>query len=208
MATVLITNLTAVPQYISDLYTSVPATSPNTLEVSRALTDIPRMAGLMQAKADGLVSVVVTLTDDEINSGLASTPNSITSDDIQAIAAAAPVGVAQTIKKSFAAGGGGAPDDVIVYAANALPYKFRIVDAYAFISAGNAGGRTLTIRDEAAGAGTSAGTVDCTNLGRVQYAPTSNASAVFTPGATKGLFVRRSDSAIAGEIFITIVRES
>jgi len=206
MATLLITNLTASDIHMTEFYTTLRASS--TLTVTRPVSTLPTLKSLQAGLAAGTMSLSVTLDANESASGLASPPNVIGADDIAEIASTALLSPELVIRKAVTAGGGGSADDVTVYAANALPFKFRIIDAWCYLSAGNAGGRTITIRDEAAGAGTAAGTLDATNLGRVEIVPTSNASTVYTPGATKGVFLRRSDSAIAGEVFIKIRRES
>ena len=110
------------------------------------------------------------------------------------------------MSKAFAAGGGGSPADITLYAANALPFKLRVVDSWLFVSTAVAG--TGTLRDEAAGAGTAASSGSTVATGRIPMDPTSDASAVLTPGATKGLFLYLSDDAAAGEVFVLVRRES
>jgi hypothetical protein len=63
-------------------------------------------------------------------------------------------------------------------------------------------------RSAAAGGGTLAAEIDAAANGRRGQTATVTASQVFTPGALVGLFLRRSDSAIAGEVFIAVRRES
>ena len=109
--------------------------------------------------------------------------------------------------KAFTAGGGGSPDDVTVIAANALPFKFRVVDAWAAIGTG-IGASTLNVYTRAAGAGTLlAGPIDSASAQLARMTgPT--ASVVATPASTEGVFVRRSDDGVAGEVFILVRRES
>jgi len=206
MATIVITNLSSSKIYLSDLAHTLDVGGSVTTE--RPASALSAMVGLQKAIEAGSVSLTSTPTPEEIASGLMTAPNSITGDDMAEVASTAVLSPEIIIRKAVTAGGGGAADDVTVYAANALPFKFRIIDAWCFISAGNAGGRTITIRDQAAGAGTSAGTLDAAALGRVDLTPASNASTVFTPGTLIGVFLRRSDSAIAGEVFIKVRRES
>lgn len=200
-----ITNLTSSPVYIGDIYTSVPVGSPLTIE--RSASDLSGMAALQKAIADGDVSIVVTPTADELASGLLAPPSSIQAQDMAPVAAADVGSGLILLRVPMTAGGGGSPDDITVYALNALPYKFRIVDSWAFISAA-VGGATVTAYDEAAGAGTAGPAISGAATGRAAGAPASDASTVYTPAATKGLFLRRSDDGVAGEAFLLIRRES
>lgn len=201
---VVITNLTSSPVYIGDIYTSVPVGSPLTIE--RAASDLSGMAALMKAIADGDVSITVTPTADELASGLLSPPSSIQAEDMAPVAATDVGSGLVLLRAAFTAGGGGSPADITLYAANALPYKFRVVDSWLFVATAVAG--TGTLRDEAAGAGTAVSSGSTAATGRIPMDPDSDASVVLTPGATKGLFLRLSDDAAAGEVFVLARRES
>jgi len=205
MATIVVTNIVAVPVLINDLYATVPVGGSVTTQ--RSTAQISSMAGLQAAVAAAQVTVAVTLSADEIASGLAVTAGSVQAVDMQPVAATDAVAPTFEIRKSFTAGAAGVVDDIVVYAANALPFKMRVLDVYALVStAGVAGAKTLTVRDEAAGAGTVVATIDDTATGRI--APTAfTASTLLTPGTLKGLFIRRDQRDVAGEVVIVARRE-
>lgn len=202
---VAITNITSESVLIQDLYISIAAG--DTVTVDRASTDLPRMASLQDALAAGSVTVVVTPTADEIASGLLQAPKTVEARDQAPVDAADVAAGAILLRAELAAGAGGSPDDVTVYAANALPFKFRVVDAWAMISTA-VGASTLNLYTQAAAAGTLvAGPLDSAATGIVRMTgPTT--SALATPGATEGLFVRRSDDGVAGEVFLLVRREN
>jgi len=202
---VVITNLTSSPVYIGDIYTSVPVGTPLTIE--RAASDLSGMVALQKAIADGDVTITVTPTADELASGLLSPPSSIQAQDMAPVAATDVGAGLVLLSKAFAAGGGGSPADITLYAANTLPFKFRVVDSWVFISTA-VGASTGDLRDEAAGAGQSVSTVVTAATGRVSMDPTTDVSKVVTPGAAKGLFLRLSDDGVGGEVFVLARRES
>lgn len=212
MADVTITNLTTSPVYLRDLYTSVPASK--SITVSRAASDLSRMSGLQAAVAAGTVAVSVVLNAVEQASGLAVIPGTVEAQDMAPVAAAAAAAGDIEIRKAFAAGGAvGTADDVAIYAVNTLPFKMRVLDAYAIISTASAGANhVITIRDQAAGAGNVAGVIDSAATGRyaVSFASNTvaNTSTVLTPGASVGLFLHREDRDAAGEVVIKVRRES
>lgn len=215
MATLRITNLTTSDYWLNDIYSAVPAGS--FVDVTRSPAEISAMRGLQDAVAAGKLSVDTTFSAEELaaisaaNQPLASTlvPGSLTADAVApvatAVAAAAPI----TIFKAFSAGSGGSPDDVVVYAVNTLPYKIRILDAMATISTAVALS-SLDVRSAAAGGGTLVATIPSASTGvqRAASLGSGNTSVVLTPGATVGLFIRRSDSGVAGEVVLTARRES
>ena len=219
MATLRITNLTTSPYWLNDIYATIPASTAAVpyLDVQRAPAEVSAMLGLEAAVADGTLSVAVTYSADELaaidsaNQPLASllVDGSVTDAAIAPVAASAIAAAPVTFRKAFAAAAAGTPDDVTVYAVNTLPYKIRIIGASASISTA-IGGSGLTIRSAAGGAGTLAATISSAAAGvnPVMSLGAGNASAVLTPGASVGLFIRRSDRGVAGEVFIQARRES
>ena len=202
MASILITNLTAEAVSIGDLYTSVPASG--TLTVQRPATALAAMPSLQKAIADGKVAAAVTYDAWETASGLLTPPAATDAADAAPVAAGDTAALEQTIRKAFTAGTPGTADDVIIYAVNTLPYKMRIMDAVANISTAIARA-TADVRSQAAGAGTLVCSLDAATTGRKEMA---TPSVVLTPGASVGLYIRRSDRGIAGEVVLTVRRES
>jgi len=205
MAAVTITNLTTSPLHIGDLYATIPAST--SIVIQRFASDLSRMPALQAAVAAGTAAVSVALSTDETTSGLATAEGSVQAADVAAVASTDAAATSFEIRKIFVGAAAGSDDDVTVYAAGALPFKMRILDAYFLCSTGGSGAKTLAIRDEAAGAGTVAATFDTTATGRI--APTAfTATTLLTPGATKGLFLRRIQRDAAGEVVIIARRES
>lgn len=200
-----VTNISSSPVYIRDLYTEIAAGESVTTE--RSGSDLSGMTGLIEALDAGTVSVSVTPSAAEIASGFLTPPSAIQAQDMAPVAAADIAAGLVVLRVPMAAGGGGAPDDVTAYAANALPFKFRVLDAWALISTA-VGASTLNVYTQAAGAGTLvAGPIDSAVAGIARMTG-PNASALAVPGATEGLFVRRSDDGVAGEVFLLVRRES
>lgn len=204
MATFTITNISSSEVRLGDFYLTIAAGATKTLQ-NRTVDEVPGLVSVQREVAAGNITFTVTPSAAELASGLLSPPNSISGDDFQQVAAADLLSGVAVIRQSFVAGGGGAPDDVAIYALNALPYKFRVLDAHAKIATA-VGGSSLQLRDEAAGAGNLLATMSSAAVGRQDMS--DNLTAVATPGATKGLFLRRSDDGAAGEVIITIRRES
>lgn len=198
MATVTILNLTASPVYVSDIYTSVPANA--SLDITRSVSDLSRMAALQSLIAAGSLSAAVTYSADEKASGLI---------DVGTTASAATgIGDEDIIRVPFAAGVAGTADDVTVYALNSLPYKkLRILDAWAIVATA-IGGTTLQVRTQSGGAGTLCAEMSSASTGRAGETATVTASQAITSGASVGLFVRRSDRGVAGEVFIKVRPET
>lgn len=201
MSTIVITNLSSTASVnLQDLYTYLgPSKS---ITITRPAITLSSMPTVMAAYAAGSISLSITYDANETGSGLLLPPQSITGDDFQPVAATDLLSGTVCIRKALTAGGGGAADDVTIYAVNTLPYsKMRILLVEGYISAGNAGGRSVQIRGAAAGGGTLVGTVAAVNTG---YNGMSGVTAtqVLTNGASVGLFARRSDSAIAGEVLV------
>jgi len=193
-----ITNTDVEKLYLGDFYTSIePGKS---ITVDRPASDLPRLPSLQAALADGKASLSVTYTSDEAASGLHAPPSVIEAGDIAPVAGTTPAAALITIYKSFAAGGGGSPDDVEIFPAGGLPFKFRILDLVVYVSTAVVGS-DVEIRDEAVGAGSLLASASSASIGR-----NSNVEAgtgIAAPGTTKGLFVRRSDDGAAGEVVIT-----
>ena len=85
--------------------------------------------------ADGNVSLSVTYSADEVQSGLHAPPSTIEAVDVAPVAVATPAAALVTIYKPLAPGGGGSPDDVEIFPAGSLPFKFRILDCIVLVSA-------------------------------------------------------------------------
>lgn len=106
------------------------------------------------------------------------------------------------IRKAFAAGGGGSADDVIIFSANA-PFGFRILDSKFYISEIVALA-TIRLRDATAGAGNVLS--DAIAAGVTGSISNVLKSSTDTIAASGTLVVRRSDSAVAGEVIINIIK--
>lgn len=205
MAQAVITNLTSADVLIQELYATVPANGSITV-TDREPCDLLKMPMLLAALTAAQVSLSITYTPEEIASGLITPPDAVQAVDMAPVAATDAASGLVLIRAEFPAGVGGAPDDVQVYAAGALPFKFRAVDVWALVSTA-VGASTLDAYTQAGGAGTLLGSVPSAVTGRnAMTAPL--ATAVATPGATEGLFIRRSDSGVAGEVFILARREN
>lgn len=206
MADVTLTNLTTSPLPLGDLYTSIPASG--SIVISRFTSDLARMQSVQAAVAAGTLAVSVVLTAAEAASGLTTAAGSVEAEDVAAVADTTIAAAPFEIRKSFTALAAGTADDVTIYAAGALPFKMRILDVYALVSTAGAGGAmTLTVRDQSGGLGTAVATIDDSGAGRI--APTAfTATTLLTPGATKGLFIRRDERDVAGEVVIKARRES
>lgn len=204
MADVTITNLTTSPLPITELYTTIPASS--AITVSRYTSDLAKMATLQAAVAAAQASVSVVLTAAEAASGLTGVAGTVEAEDVAAVASTAVAAAEVTFRKAFTSV---ASTDIAVFAANALPYKMRVLDAYLLISTVQAGS-SLRLWPQAAGAGTAiTGSTSAATAGRIPMALTGNASVVLTPGATIGIFLLPSaHTGIVGELVITARRES
>jgi len=202
---IVVTNISAAPVYIRDLYTEIaPGGSVTT---DRSGSDLSSMEGLIAALFAGTVSVSLVPSAAEVASGFLTPPQAVQAQDMAPVSATEVAAGLVVLRISLAAGAGGVADDVVGYAANSLPFKFRVLDAWAMIGTGVALSN-VNVYTRAAGAGTLlAGPIDATatQLARMT-GPTASALAV--TGSTEGLFVRRDDSAIAGEVFLLVRRES
>lgn len=108
------------------------------------------------------------------------------------------------IHGTFAAGGGGAPDDVTLYSANA-PFKFRIIDAWVHVSTLVALA-TVQLRSASGGAGSALSDAFVGSaLGISRNLLLQTTSTVALAGS---LFLRRSDSGVAGEVTLLVRPET
>jgi hypothetical protein len=219
MATVRITNLTTSPVYLNDIYTTINGSAAVLpllpyVDVTRSVAEISSMTGLIDAVAAGTLSATITYSADE-QAALSVTASQPLASLLAPKAVPAPVAASTivgqeiTIYKALASGGAtGTADDVTIYAVNTLPYKMRILSAQVRISTAGAGSSTMNVRTAAAGGGTLlSGPIASDALGIVN--PTGpNATVVASPGASVGLFVRRSDRSAVGEIIIKARIES
>lgn len=103
------------------------------------------------------------------------------------------------ITREVTAGGGGSADDFTIWAVQTDNYD--IVDATFRVTAGDAPGFWVQLRDTAGGGGSaySDDTFDCGSAGVKRCSIVSTA-------ALMGLYLRRSDSAIAGTLTIFVRR--
>jgi hypothetical protein len=186
---VTVTNLSAVNSiYISSFSTSIPPSG--SLQTRRTWAQVDADIGMKTQANAGSISIAFT---EEAGDDLGGGGGLETG-----------VATALILHKVFAAGAGGAADDVVIFAANA-PYAFDIIDTTAKVVTA-VGGSTLQLRDTAAGAGTTlsdALTSAATGTKR-NTAQTTNPQ-VLRNGT---LIIRRSDSGIAGSVDVTILRVS
>ena len=203
---VTVTNISAAPVPLGDIYTTIPVGGFVTFK--RSASQISAMVSLQKAVAAFQVTVLAVEESFETASGLAVAPGTVAAADVQPVAATDAAAATFEIRKAFVAAAAGAQDDITIYAANALPFKMRILDAYVLVSTVGTGAALLTVRDEAAGAGTAAAVFSSAATGRISPSSAFTASTLLTPGATKGLFVRRADRDAAGEVVIIARRET
>lgn len=206
MGTLAVTNISSPPETLVIREAYVQLAPGETKSLTRDASELSTMQSIIEMVSAGKASIVWTPTAAELASGLLSAPQSITHDDVAPVAASGDFSPLVVIRKSFAAGGGGAPDDVVIRAANNLPYKLRIIGGHAIIATA-VGATTLSVRDQAAGAGQLAASFSSAALGHSAWTG-PNATVVLTPGALVGLFVRRSDNGVAGEVVLYARRES
>lgn len=202
MASLLITNLSADVVNLGDFYTSLAVGA--SITVTRAPGEINTLTALMASLAAGDVSMSVTYTADEIASGLQAPSKSVEARDM-APGVIGGDGLDPGILLSFdvAVGGGGA-DELTLIAAGALPYGFFVADVWAKITTAVAG--SLVLNDEAAGAGQVIGTLSTAATGPRIPSTAPDGPVTVVPGAAKGLFLARSDSAAIGSVYALIKR--
>jgi hypothetical protein len=198
MATIVVTNISSSDVHIRDLYkTLAPGEAVST---ERSAADLNGMGGLMAAMAAGTVTLGVTYSADELASGLAQAPGAIEAQDIIATQEAAGTAIQATA--TFAAGGGGSPADVTLYAS--APFAMTIVDAVLHVSTAVAG--TATLRDAAAGGGSAYAAGSTASAGRVPMPLDANAPGTIAAGSP--VILRLSDDAAAGTVVVTVRRET
>lgn len=106
------------------------------------------------------------------------------------------------IRQAFTAGAGGSADDVVIFNANA-PFGFRILDNYFYISTVVALA-TVQLRDATAGGGNALSDATAAGVaGRLGNTLRTSTSTISSGGS---LVVRRSDSGVAGEIIIHLIK--
>lgn len=197
MAQLQITNVGTEKLYLGDFYTNIePGKS---ISVERAASDLPNLKSLHKAVADGVASLSIVYSGDEAASGLHAPPAVIEAGDLAPVAGNTPAAALITIYKTFEAGPGGSPDDVEIYPRGALPFKFRILDLVVYVSAA-VGGSDVEIRDEPGGVGSVLASALSAATGRNPNVEAG--TGIAAPAAIKGLFIRRSDDAVAGEVVI------
>jgi len=200
MATIVVTNLSSTASvYCSDLYTLIaPSASVTT---TRAVSDLSRMASLQALVAAGSVGVAITYSAAEQASGLVNEGETATSQGskFQSV---------QTLRFAFAAGAGGSADDVTIYALGTLPYaKMRVLKMESLVATA-VGASTLQLRTVSGGAGTLLAATAGTPTGYVGPNTSVTATSQVVSSSSVGLFLRRSDSGIAGEVLITFEWEN
>ena len=203
MATFVLTNISAEKVHLGDLYKTMKPGEIVTLP-KRSVNDLPRWPSLQRELAAGTVTLVVTPTTDEDDSGLLSPPNAVEAGDVREVAPGDVFAVCISLRKAFLTGGGGA-DDVILIAADAIPYKLRILDVLVLCTT-SPGASTVVLRDEIAGAGTAIATLDTGTVGRKVDAAFEGFLLEQTTAA-KGLFLRRADNTVEGEAIVLARRE-
>ena len=204
MASITITNLTSGSVELTDLYCTLspvgtlPTVGNVSITTHRALSDLGRMSDLM-AKLDAhTVSMSVVPTADELAAGVGITQANV-----------ATAGVSSELVMfhvPLVAGVVGTADDVTIFAANALPFKFRVLDASLLVSAA-VGASTVQIWTHAAAAGTEIASFSSGSTGAVEGVFVGNATTVVAPSSTNGLFAHRSNNTVAGEVMLLVRKE-
>jgi len=202
MATLLITNISSDVVNLGDFYTSLAVGA--SIEVERSSSDIPGLSALIRELAAGSVTLSVTYSADEISSGLQSPDKAVEARDIApGVAGGDGLDPGILMKFDVPVGGGGA-DEVTLIAAGSLPYPFQVCDVWAKISTAVAG--SWVLGDQAGGAGQDIATLSSAATG-TRIPSTAPLTSIAVPlGATKGLFLARSDSTAIGEVFAIIKR--
>lgn len=192
MATLTITNLTASPLLLQDFYATVPASG--SITVDRPANVLPELRTLHEAMDAAQCTLSVQYTAAELGSGLS-------------LGSGAPVVAASVqsgtilFRVALAAGGGGSPDDTVIFAEGDMPSNFRIVDHKLFVATAVALSN-VTLESELAGAGTQYLTISAGSTGEFTDT-TLTASPLVTRSATEGMIVRRSDNGAAVELLLT-----
>lgn len=194
---VTITNISSEQVYVGDIYTAIEAGKSVTVE--RSTSDLSDMKALMALMSQAKVTVATVATADEAASGFL--------DQAAGVPAATKVADDFVIRCPFPVGAGGA-DDVQIYALNKVPFKFRVMGGRALVSVAGAGGSLVQARTAAAVGGTLLQEFSTATTGNQDPTATVTATQVVTPGASVGLFLRRSDSTAVGEVLLDCRREA
>lgn len=205
MAQIQLTNLTSNALPLGDLGSKSLAGN-ETITITRPANALPQMASVIAAVAAGTLSVTVTPTAAELASGFLSPPQSVQAEDLAPVAATDAAAVCGKWRLPMTAGTPGTADDVTLFAVNNLPFKVRVLGVTARIATAIPTA-TVTARTQSGGAGTAFGAIDAGTAGLV-HDDGKTATTVLTPGSTVGVYARRSDRGVAGELFIEWRRES
>jgi hypothetical protein len=200
MASVTVTKVSGSAAFYSDIYRQLAVG--DSVTIDRPSTDIPAMKSIVDGVGAGELTIAVTYSANELASGLIAPPQSIQAVDMAPVAASAVSAGGVTMRIAVAAGGAA---EVILIAANAFPFKARILDAMFYCSTA-VGASTAILRTQAGG-GTTIATFDTGTAGRVVDA-TKTTTTLVTPGALVGLFLTRSAAGVAGEVVLTLRAES
>jgi hypothetical protein len=156
-------------------------------------------AGLTYTNVTGIMAVgagsgiTVNANDVAITSG------GVTPAMISVIASS--VATTITIYASFAAGAGGAADDVSIFTSNA-PFNFRITEVIVYTTTA-VSLSTVTLRSATGGLGSAlSSAISTTTTGQTS----NNNTATTTVASASSLIIRRSDSGVAGEVVIFAVK--
>ena len=153
-------------------------------------------------------TISLTVTDDsgndelEITADVTSLPSAtVTPTMVAVFGTPTNTGVTFVVYVSYAAGAGGSADDVTVFNASA-PFAFRILEAWQ-VTATAVALATVQARSASGGAGSALTTA---MLASVTGKTSDNSTATTTVAASGSVFLRRSDSGVAGEFFCLCVR--
>lgn len=193
MATLTITNLTALPLPMQDFYTTIPANG--TITVDRPANTLPEIRTLQEAMDAGNASLSVAFTAAELGSGLIL-------DQGAPVAAASVQSGSILFRVDLPAGGGGSPDDTTIFAVGDLPANYRIYEHKLFVSTAVALS-TVTVEDELGGTGTQYLTISSAATGEVTDT-TLTAAPLLAKDAANGLIIRRSDDGVACELYLEV----
>ena len=117
---------------------------------------------------------------------------------------ASNVGSTFSIYLAFAAGGGGAADDVTIFNGDA-PFAFRILKTLPYIST-TVAVSSIQVRSATGGGGTALSSLFAATIATEDPVITTPIAATTTVALNGSAFVRRSDSGIAGEVILLCVR--
>lgn len=192
---IVVSNVSASPVWVSDLHCSIAAGG--SITTTRYLTDLSRMVALQGFLEAGTLTMATTPSAAELaaNVGMLGlgTAGAVPSTQLNT--------QEFTLRYAFAAGGGGSADDKTIFAVNAVPYKFRVMNMYAVVATA-VSAKLLQLRTALTGGGTLLAECSGGTAGYEAGTSTVTASQVVTPGSAVGLILHRTDSGIAGEVFV------